>query len=151
MTLTETGGTLHIFFEGYFVLNRGTFAGKQDLFAQLWKEYSLSDSRYISGDVLVLCAEAITVVIWGPLSFLTAILITRDSAYRHVLQLVVCMGHLYGDVLYLSTSLFELYSLNILYSRPEPYYFWFYFVSLNGIWLLVPGSELINRVAPWND
>lgn len=34
----------------------------QDLFGQLWKEYALSDSRYLTSDTLVLCMEAITVV-----------------------------------------------------------------------------------------
>lgn len=37
-------------------------AGSQDLFAQLWKEYALSDSRYLTSDPFVLSVEAITVV-----------------------------------------------------------------------------------------
>lgn len=48
------------------------------------------------------------------------------------------MGQLYSDVLYLSTSLAEWYVKNVAYSRPEPYYLWFYFLFLNGIWLVVP-------------
>jgi len=112
----------------------------QTLFAQLWKEYALADSRYLSGDLLVLCAEAITALVWGPLSYLTAIAIVTSSPSRHVLQIFVSLGHFYGDLLYLSTSLVDLYARNNLYSRPEPYYLWFYFVFLNGIWLVVPGS-----------
>lgn len=135
------GGTLHVFFEGYFVLNRSTFGGKQTLFAQLWKEYVLSDSRYISGDLTVLCAEAITMVAWGPLSYLTAVLILISSPYRHSLQAMVSLGHLYGDVLYLSTSIVDLYARGVSYSRPEPYYFWFYFLFLNLIWVFVPTGE----------
>jgi len=34
----------------------------QDLFGQLWKEYSLSDSRYLTQDAFVLCMETITAV-----------------------------------------------------------------------------------------
>lgn len=37
-------------------------AGSQDLLAQLWKEYALSDSRYLTSDPFMLCVEAITVV-----------------------------------------------------------------------------------------
>jgi cholestenol delta-isomerase len=37
-------------------------ASKQDLFGQLWKEYALSDSRYMTSDTLVLCMETMTVV-----------------------------------------------------------------------------------------
>lgn len=32
------------------------------LFAQLWKEYTLSDSRYLTLDVFTVCVETITVV-----------------------------------------------------------------------------------------
>ena len=34
----------------------------QDLFGQLWKEYSLSDSRYLTQNAFVLCMESITAV-----------------------------------------------------------------------------------------
>lgn len=36
----------------------------QDPLGQLWKEYALSDSRYMTSDTLVLCMETITVVSW---------------------------------------------------------------------------------------
>lgn len=32
------------------------------LFAQLWKEYTLSDSRYLTLDVFTVCVETITAV-----------------------------------------------------------------------------------------
>lgn len=32
------------------------------LFAQLWKEYALSDSRYLTSDVFTVCVETITTV-----------------------------------------------------------------------------------------
>jgi hypothetical protein len=34
----------------------------QDFFGQLWKEYALSDSRYMTSDPLVLCMESLTMV-----------------------------------------------------------------------------------------
>jgi cholestenol delta-isomerase len=34
----------------------------QDFFGQLWKEYSLADSRYLTSDPFVLCMETITAV-----------------------------------------------------------------------------------------
>lgn len=48
--------------KGYFLYNHAALAGSQDLFAQLWKEYALSDSRYLTSDPFMLCVEAITVV-----------------------------------------------------------------------------------------
>lgn len=55
-------GTLHCFFEGYFIFNHDRMGAAQDLVGQLWKEYALSDSRYMTSDTLVLCMETITVV-----------------------------------------------------------------------------------------
>lgn len=136
-----TGGTLHCFFEGFFVFNQATLGSGQSLFAQLWKEYALSDSRYLSGDPTVLCAEAITVFVWGPLCFTTAILILVSSPYRHALQAMISLAHIYGDVLYISTSLADLYFRGVSYCRPEPCYFWFYFLFLNLIWIFVPAGE----------
>ena len=47
-------GTLHCIFEGYFVTHYNSIAQSQNIFAQLWKEYALSDSRYLSSDTFVL-------------------------------------------------------------------------------------------------
>lgn len=44
------------------MLNHKTLAGSQELFGQLWKEYSLSDSRYLTSDAFVVCMEAVTAV-----------------------------------------------------------------------------------------
>jgi cholestenol delta-isomerase len=34
----------------------------QTVFGQLWKEYALSDSRYMTQDMFVFCVEAMTAV-----------------------------------------------------------------------------------------
>ena len=47
---------------GYFVLNHTRMGPATDLFGQLWKEYSMSDSRYLTSDPFVLCMETITAV-----------------------------------------------------------------------------------------
>lgn len=122
-------------------MNSKDLAGSQSLFAQLWKEYALSDSRYLTGDPTVLCAEAITVFVWGPLCYLTAVFTLVSSPYRHASQIVISLAHLYGDALYISTSLVDLYVEGVSYSRPEPYYFWFYFLFLNSIWIFVPAGK----------
>ncbi|KAF9883166.1 hypothetical protein FE257_003886, partial [Aspergillus nanangensis] len=131
-------GTLHCFFEGYFMINHGRMASAQDLFGQLWKEYALSDSRYMTADTLVLCMETMTVLLWGPLCFLVAYLIFTQSSLRHPFQLTVCMSHLYGDTLYYATSLFDHYVHGRPYCRPEPFYFWVYYFLMNFIWIVVP-------------
>lgn len=60
--MDSIAGSLHCFFEGYFVLHHDRMGSAQDLLGQLWKEYALSDSRYMTSDTLVLCMETITVV-----------------------------------------------------------------------------------------
>lgn len=55
-------GAIHLFFEGYFSLNHMRMGPAQDLFGQLWKEYALSDSRYLTSDPFVLCMETVTAV-----------------------------------------------------------------------------------------
>lgn len=48
------------------------------------------------------------------------------------------MAHLYGDVLYYATSLFDHYYNGLSYSRPEGYYFWVYYFFMNFLWIVVP-------------
>jgi len=60
-----TAGFIHLFFEAHFVSNHKTLAADQSLWSQLWKEYSLSDSRYLTSDTFLLCMEAVTAVSKG--------------------------------------------------------------------------------------
>jgi cholestenol delta-isomerase len=55
-------GCIHSFFEGYFAYNFRNMGGLNDLFGMLWKEYALSDSRYLTQDAFVLCMETVTAV-----------------------------------------------------------------------------------------
>ncbi|KAI0887472.1 EBP-domain-containing protein [Annulohypoxylon maeteangense] len=137
-------GCLHCFFEGYFVLNHDTVASSQNLLAQLWKEYALSDSRYLTSDTFMLSVESITAFVWGPLCFANAVSIVRGSPFRHALRIIVCMAHLYGVALYYSTSLSEEYLTGLPHSRPEFLYFWVYYVGFNLPWAIIPSMLLYN-------
>lgn len=116
------------------------------LMGQMWKEYSLSDSRYLTSDTFVVCMETITAVFWGPLSLLVAYYIATDHPARHPVQAIVSLGQLYGDVLYYATCTFEELVRQTSYSRPEPAYFWGYFVLLNAFWIVIPCILLISSV-----
>ncbi|KAJ4392127.1 hypothetical protein N0V93_005749 [Gnomoniopsis smithogilvyi] len=139
-------GLLHCFFEGYFVYNHETLAGSQDFFAQLWKEYALSDSRYLTSDPFMLCVEAITVAVWGPLSFATAISIARTASLRHPLQIIVSVAHLYGVALYYLTCFAEEKFNGVAYSRPEFQYFWIYYFGFNALWVVVPAAIIVYSI-----
>lgn len=82
-------GALHCFFEGYFMFHHSHMASAQDLFGQLWKEYALSDSRYMTSDTLVLCMETMTVVSHTAF-YRTTRGFTADSHQASVGTIVLC-------------------------------------------------------------
>jgi cholestenol Delta-isomerase len=131
-------GTLHTFFEGYFVANHHRIASMPDLFGQLWKEYALSDSRYLTSDTFVLSAETMSVFVLGSLSFLMVFLIATSNPYRYSVQIIVSTGHIYSDALYYLTSFVDHYYKDVSVCRPEPYYFWLYYFGMNFVWIVVP-------------
>ncbi|XP_069785271.1 3-beta-hydroxysteroid-Delta(8),Delta(7)-isomerase [Narcine bancroftii] len=130
-------GFVHGLIEGWFSLYHGGLAGDQAFLSQLWKEYAKADSRYISGDNFTVCMETITALTWGPLSIWTVVAFLQNKPYRFVLQLIVSLGQLYGDVLYFFTEYREGFRHGV---PGHPLYFWFYFAFLNGLWIVVPGA-----------
>lgn len=55
-------GCIHFFFEGYFCYHYKSISSMQTIFAQLWKEYAKSDSRYLAQDPFVVVVESFTAV-----------------------------------------------------------------------------------------
>ncbi|KAH7159626.1 Emopamil-binding protein [Dactylonectria estremocensis] len=139
-------GCIHLFFEGYFAVNHLDMASQMDLFGQLWKEYSLSDSRYLTQDAFVVCMESITAFFWGPLSFFCAYAIVHNHPLRHPIQIIVSLGQIYGDILYYATCSFSKIVYQIGYCRPESFYFWMYYVLCNAFWIVIPGVLLVQSV-----
>ncbi|KAK0386242.1 hypothetical protein NLU13_6079 [Sarocladium strictum] len=131
-------GFLHCFFEGYFVHHQGRLAGMQTLFAQLWKYYSLADSRYITLDNFTVVIEFLTALIWGPLSWLTVYSITARSPSRHILQIIMCVAHIYGVVLYFGTEYRNEKLTGDSASLPDFLFYWVYYVGFNIVWAFVP-------------
>jgi hypothetical protein len=119
-----------------------------DVFAQLWKEYALSDSRYLTSSTFVLAAEGLTVVLLAPLSYLMVFLIVTASPYRTAVQIMVCFGHMYSDTLYYATSGLDYYLHGVNHCRPEAYYFWVYYVAMNGVWIIVPAGKPVIATVP---
>ncbi|KAL1923255.1 uncharacterized protein VTP21DRAFT_9631 [Calcarisporiella thermophila] len=127
-------GTIHIVMEGYFSWNHSNIAGNQFVIAQLWKEYAKSDSRYLSSDMFIVVMEFITAHFDGPACYLAAYALYKNLPYHHIVQLVVSVCHIYGDVLYYATSILE----GSPHCTPHPYYFYFYFIFLNSFWIVIP-------------
>nr|XP_044999457.1 3-beta-hydroxysteroid-Delta(8),Delta(7)-isomerase-like [Jaculus jaculus] len=111
--------------------------------AALGKEYAKGDSRYIINDTFIIFMETITACLWGPLSLWVVIAFLRQQPLRFVLQLVVSAGQIYGDVLYFLTEHHNGFQHGEL---GHPIYFWFYFVFMNGLWLVLPGVLVFDSI-----
>ncbi|KAG0238215.1 hypothetical protein BGW42_006495 [Actinomortierella wolfii] len=135
-------GFIHLGLEGYFGVYHKTLAGMNTPLAQVWKEYSISDSRYLTSDSFVLIMERITAFAWGPLAFYLAYAQYHALPSRYILQLIISLGQIYGNVLYYFTTLIE----GAPHGDPHPYYYWFYFVHFNAWWIVVPSILLYNAV-----
>ena len=131
---------------GYFSYNSLTISSHNDIFGQLWKEYALSDSRYMTQDSFVVCMESITAFVLGPLSFLCAYCIVVDHSLRLPLQLLISSSQLYGLLLYYMTCAFEELVHGIVLSRPEYVYYYGYYLTCNAFWFFIPSWLIYQNV-----
>lgn len=130
-------GLIHMLVEGSFVLNVSTFFKNTDpnmFMFELWKDYAKADSRYATGDSAVLAIEGVTSFLVGPMCVLAAAGLFAKSSWRYALITILSVFQFYGTVLYFLTSWLE----GLPHTRPEPLYLWFYFVVMNGIWIILP-------------
>ncbi|XP_069503648.1 3-beta-hydroxysteroid-Delta(8),Delta(7)-isomerase [Ambystoma mexicanum] len=134
-------GFIHGVIEGWFALHYQDIPADQSFLSQLWKEYGKGDSRYIIADNFTVCMETVTACAWGPMSVWTVIAFLRHQPHRFVLQLIVSLGQLYGDVLYFYTEYREGFSHSEMW---HPIYFWFYFVFMNALWIVIPSLLIID-------
>ncbi|KAL4858676.1 3-beta-hydroxysteroid-Delta(8) [Chlorella vulgaris] len=128
-------GAIHFVIEGWVVAKADFYKDASgNYLSDTWKEYSKADSRYASRDTFIIAMEAITAFLWGPLCPLLVHGIFSVKPWRYTLMTIISVGQIYGDVLYFGTCFLE----GFIHSRPEPLYFWFYFVIVNAIWIVVP-------------
>ncbi|XP_032066751.1 3-beta-hydroxysteroid-Delta(8),Delta(7)-isomerase isoform X2 [Thamnophis elegans] len=126
---------IHGVIEGWFMLYHMEIPGDRSFLSQLWKEYCKGDSRYIIADNTIVWVETTTAIFLTPLSLWTVIAFLSRQSHRYVLQLIVSIGQLYGDIIYFGTE----YSDGFRHSEIwHPVYFWFYFVFLNSLWTIIP-------------
>lgn len=129
---------------GHYARHEHHIGASSHVLSQLWKEYSLSDSRYLTRDAFLVCMESVTALCWGPLSFLCAYAVVAGADWRHPIQSIISLGQIYGDVLYYGTCTYEFLVYGREFSRPEPYYFIGYYVFLNAFWIVIPSVLLLS-------
>lgn len=128
-------GFIHLILEGYYFFNYRTLAANNSFLAQMWKEYSMCDSRYIIGDSFIVCMEGITSLVDGPLALYALYAFITHHPNRYIIQLCLSLCHLYGDVLYFTTEYLEDFNHG---PYGDAIYFWFYFVFMNLLWIVIP-------------
>ncbi|KAJ2784199.1 hypothetical protein H4R18_001254 [Coemansia javaensis] len=129
---------IHMVLEGYFSFNHRRLAGMDTVLADLWREYSHADSRYLTSDPFTVIMEGITAAFDGPLAAVCAYGILADSPVRYPAQLATSLAQLYGNVLYMGINYME----GFRYTNPHPFYFYGYFVLMNAVWIVVPAYLL---------
>ncbi|KAL6850206.1 hypothetical protein ACP4OV_020833 [Aristida adscensionis] len=127
-------GLTHIIIEGTFVFAPDFFRKENpNYFDEVWKEYSKGDSRYVARDPATVTVEGITAVLEGPASLLAVYAIASRKSYSHILQFTVCLGQLYGCLVYFITAYLDGFNF-----WASPFYYWAYFIGANSSWVVIP-------------
>ena len=89
--------TTHLTIElGYVILALTSTARKTDSYlGHIWREYSRADARWAVRDPNVISIEIATVFV-GILCICNIYAILYRSAWRHPLQIIICVAELYG-------------------------------------------------------
>ncbi|CAI9107276.1 OLC1v1006595C1 [Oldenlandia corymbosa var. corymbosa] len=133
-------GLTHMVLEGYFVFTPDFYKKTSPIYlAEVWKEYSKGDSRYAARNSAVVSIEGVTAVLEGPFCLLCLYAIAAKKSYRHVLQLAISLGQLYGTIVYFVTSYLDgdNFATNSIY-------YYGYYVLANSFWIVIPSAILIH-------
>ncbi|EPS59733.1 hypothetical protein M569_15071, partial [Genlisea aurea] len=132
-------GLTHIILEGYFAFTPQFYKEKTPHYlAEVWKEYSKGDSRYAGRDPAIVAIEAITAAVEGPACLLSVYAIATRRPYRHILQIAISLGQLYGTAVYFATAVLE--GDNFAASE---FHYYAYYVFANAWWVLIPSVIVV--------
>ncbi|CAB1425952.1 unnamed protein product [Pleuronectes platessa] len=133
---------VHLTLEGPFVYMSlvGTMQSSESPLAELWREYSKADSRWLVFDPTIVSIEILTVVLDSVLGVLLIYAILNDQYYRHFLQITLSVCELYGG--------WMTFCPDWLMGSPHLdtsswLHLWVYLVFFNGLWVMVPVLLLI--------
>ncbi|GAA6230033.1 emopamil-binding protein-like isoform X2 [Lates japonicus] len=133
---------VHLTLEGPFVYMSvfGTVQTSEGPLAELWREYSQADSRWLVSDPTIVSIEILTVVLDSLLALLLIYAVLNDKYYRHFLQITLSVCELYGGwMTFCPDWLIGSPHLN----TSSWLYLWVYLVFFNGVWVVVPVLLLV--------
>ncbi|XP_061342118.1 probable 3-beta-hydroxysteroid-Delta(8),Delta(7)-isomerase isoform X2 [Gastrolobium bilobum] len=127
-------GLTHMILEGYFVFSPEFFKDKTGFYlAEVWKEYSKGDSRYVGRDAGVVTVEGLTAVLEGPASLLAVYAIATGKPYSYILQFAISLGQLYGTAVYYITAILQGDNFST-----NTFYYYAYYIGANFSWIVIP-------------
>ncbi|EME26425.1 uncharacterized protein Gasu_59150 [Galdieria sulphuraria] len=84
--------------------------------------------------------EVVTSLVWGPVALLCAYGVYRRSEWRHFLQLILCVGELYGGWMTFGPDWLTSFVTGSSELNPHKHWihFWIYLVFANIVWVVIP-------------
>eukprot|EP00698_Gefionella_okellyi_P018704 TRINITY_DN5643_c0_g1_i3.p1 TRINITY_DN5643_c0_g1~~TRINITY_DN5643_c0_g1_i3.p1 ORF type:complete len:214 (+),score=18.56 TRINITY_DN5643_c0_g1_i3:109-750(+) len=130
-------GLTHLILEAsylYLAFSGGAI-NSNSVFGLIWREYGKADARWAVSDGTIMSLECVTVLIEGPLCLLCVYAIWQRKAYRHVLQLGISLGELYGGWMTFAPEWFT----GSVYLNTSTFKFtWIYLFFMNTVWVWIP-------------
>ncbi|XP_062115422.1 probable 3-beta-hydroxysteroid-Delta(8),Delta(7)-isomerase [Humulus lupulus] len=126
-------GLTHMILEGYFAFSPEFYKDNKTAcyLAEVWKEYSKGDSRYVARASDIVAVEGLTAVLEGPACLLAIYAIATRKSYSYILQFAISLGQLYGT--YFITAFLDGDSF-----ATSPFHYYAYYVGANFSWLVIP-------------
>ena len=107
---------------------------------QAYRVWCTTDRRYCDSNACVMCFQFMTFVYATPGCLLLAALIWKgNKVERHVLQILLCVGQIYGTVMYFGTA----WIASFADINSDPLHFYLLFVGLNALWIVIPAGMLV--------
>ena len=129
---------------GYVYLALTSTAKYSDTYlGHIWREYGRADARWAVRDPTVISLEILTVCI-GVLCLFQVYAVATRAAFRHPLQMVICVAELYGGWMTFAPEWIDG-SPNLNGSSFA--LMWIYLVFMNGLWVVVPALLLWDSYA----
>ena len=120
---------------GYVYLALTTTAAKTDNYlGHIWREYGRADARWAVRDPVVISIEIATVLM-GVLCLFMIYGVYHRTAWRHPLQIIICVAELYGGWMTFAPEWLDG-SPNL--NGTDPILLWIYLVFMNGLWVVIP-------------
>jgi len=115
---------------------------KSNPILKAYVEWCITDTRYCAQDACVMSFQGITLAYAAPGCLLLALLILTGSRWRHIVQIPLCGGQVYGTLIYfVSAAVKHFTAIN-----PDPVHFWALFVGLNALWIVIPGALFVQSL-----